>query len=55
MNHNIDLNVNIAGIALENPVTVASGTFGFGQGIIISTISTNWEQLLPKALPFCPK
>ena len=27
----VNLNVNIAGLNLKNPVTTASGTFGFGQ------------------------
>lgn len=31
MNHDINLSVDIAGIAMGNPVMVASGTFGFGQ------------------------
>ncbi len=28
---NIDLSVNLGGIRMQNPVTVASGTFGYGQ------------------------
>jgi dihydroorotate dehydrogenase (NAD+) catalytic subunit len=31
MNKNIDLEVNIAGLKLKNPVIAASGTFGFGR------------------------
>lgn len=30
MVHEIDLSVNVAGIKMQNPVMVASGTFGFG-------------------------
>jgi len=30
MAHEIDISVNIAGIKMQNPVMVASGTFGFG-------------------------
>ena len=26
-----DMRVNLAGVALKNPVTMASGTFGFGR------------------------
>jgi len=29
--HKIDLSVNLNGLALHNPITVASGTFGFGR------------------------
>ncbi|MCC8122902.1 MAG: dihydroorotate dehydrogenase [Oscillospiraceae bacterium] len=31
MPNNVDLAVNFAGVALKNPVVVASGTFGFGR------------------------
>ena len=27
----IDLSVNLNGLSLKNPITVASGTFGFGR------------------------
>ncbi|MGN0827523.1 MAG: dihydroorotate dehydrogenase, partial [Kiritimatiellia bacterium] len=27
----MDLSVNLGGIRMKNPVTVASGTFGYGQ------------------------
>ncbi len=29
----INMSVNIAGVELKNPVTVASGTFGFRHGV----------------------
>jgi len=31
MQHKIDMAVNLGGIQMKNPVTVASGTFGYGQ------------------------
>jgi dihydroorotate dehydrogenase (NAD+) catalytic subunit len=30
MNNKVDLSINLAGIAMKNPVMVASGTFGYG-------------------------
>ena len=30
-NKNMNLKVNLAGIKMKNPVTVASGTFGYGR------------------------
>ena len=31
MSDKINMSVDIAGVTLENPITVASGTFGSGQ------------------------
>ena len=33
-----DLSVNLAGIRMKNPVTVASGTFGYGKEYALSLI-----------------
>ena len=49
-----DLSVNVAGIAMRNPIMTASGTFGYGEEFapyIKSKIL--WESLTPTGKETC--
>ena len=60
----VNMLVNIAGVTFKNPVTVASGTFGFktGEGLVnkfrgkgkILIQSRNVEALAQSIIPFIP-
>lgn len=55
MTHDIDLAVNIAGIKMQNPVMVASGTFGFGREYGSFYDINKLGALVTKGLTLLPK
>jgi len=55
MNQEVDLSVNIAGIKMQNPVMVASGTFGFGNEYSSFYDINKLGALVTKGLTLLPK
>jgi len=55
MTHEINLTVNIAGIKMQNPVMVASGTFGFGSEYSSFYDINKLGALVTKGLTLLPK
>ncbi|HHY04354.1 MAG TPA: dihydroorotate dehydrogenase [Thermoanaerobacterales bacterium] len=53
--HKTDLSLEIAGIAMKNPVMVASGTFGFGREYSEFIDINNLGAIVTKGLTFLPK
>ncbi len=55
MNCDMDLSINIAGIAMKNPIMVASGTFGFGREYNDFYDINKLGALVTKGLTLLPK